>query len=154
MDPVSMNPYMQWTDPDSTDHVLWYLDATTAYNQMKVGHALGVAGHAIWHLGGEDPSMWSAIGADGSLLSADSLRTIPSGYDAELEGTGEILQIQYSPSEGYRNITVDPRTGYISAASIVQVPVPYVVARTGGQDRNSTASRSPSTTVPTDAGLR
>jgi peptidoglycan-N-acetylglucosamine deacetylase len=136
LDPVSLNPYMQWTDRDSTDHVLWYLDATTAYNQMKVGRALGVAGHAIWHLGGEDPSMWSAIGVDGSLLSADSLRTIPPGYDAELEGTGEILQIQYFPSAGYRNLTVDPRTGYITAASLVQVPVPYVVARTGGQDRN------------------
>ena len=136
MDPVSLNPYMQWTDADSTDHVLWYLDATTAYNQMKVGHALGVAGHAIWHLGGEDPSMWSAIGLDGSLLSPDSLRTIPPGYDAELEGTGEILQIQYFPSAGYRNLTVDPHTGYITSASLVQVPVPFVVARTGGQDRN------------------
>ena len=114
---------MQWTDADSTDHVLWYLDATTAYNQMKVGHALGVAGHAIWHLGGEDPSMWSAIGLDGS-------------YDAELEGTGEILQIQYFPSAGYRNLTVDPHTGYITGSSLVQVPVPFVVARTGGQDRN------------------
>jgi len=78
MDPGSLNPYMQWTDADSTDHVLWYLDATTAYNQMRVGHMLGVAGHAIWHLGGEDPSIWSAIGTDGSLLSPDSLRTIYS----------------------------------------------------------------------------
>ena len=136
MDPISLNPYMQWTSADSTDHVLWYLDATTAYNEMVVGHKLGVAGHAIWHLGGEDPSMWNAIGRDGSLLSADSLRVIPAGYDAEFDGTGEILQIQYFPSAGRRNVTVDPRTGYITSASIVQVPVPYVVARTGGQDRN------------------
>jgi cellulose synthase/poly-beta-1,6-N-acetylglucosamine synthase-like glycosyltransferase/peptidoglycan/xylan/chitin deacetylase (PgdA/CDA1 family)/spore germination protein YaaH len=135
MDPVSMNPYMQWTDPDSTDHVLWYLDATTAYNQMKVGHALGVAGHAIWHLGGEDPSIWNAIGLDGSLLSPDSLRNMPSGYDAEQNGTGEILQIQYSPKPGYRNLTVDDK-GYITGSSIVQVPIPYVVTHTGGQDRN------------------
>ena len=35
---------------------------------MKVGHALGVAGHAIWHLGGEDPSIWNAIG-DGRLAA-------------------------------------------------------------------------------------
>ena len=136
MDPVTLNPFMQWTSPDSTDHVLWYLDATTAYNEMLVGHRLGVAGHAIWHLGGEDPSLWNAIGRDGTLFSADSLRRIPAGYDAEFEGTGEILQIQYFPTAGRRNVMVDPRTGYITSASLVQVPVPYVVARTGGQDRN------------------
>ncbi|HEX7825686.1 MAG TPA: polysaccharide deacetylase family protein, partial [Mycobacterium sp.] len=135
MDPVALNPYMQWSDPDSTDHVLWYLDATTAYNEMKVGHALGVAGHAIWHLGGEDPSIWSAIGTDGSLFSPDSLRNMPSGYDAEQNGTGEILQIQYSPKTGYRNLTVDDK-GYITSSSIVQVPIPYVVNHTGGQERN------------------
>jgi peptidoglycan-N-acetylglucosamine deacetylase len=136
MDPGSLNPFMQWTSADSTDHVLWYLDATTAYNQMRVGHALGVAGHAIWHLGGEDPSLWNAIGVDGSLFSPDSLRRIPSGYDAEFDGTGEILQITYLPTDGHRNITVDPTTGYIVAASLTKPPVPYVVARTGGQDRN------------------
>ncbi|PYP77472.1 MAG: polysaccharide deacetylase [Gemmatimonadetes bacterium] len=136
LDPRTLNPFMQWTSPDSTDHVLWYLDATTAYNQMLVGHRLGVAGHAIWHLGGEDPSLWNAIGRDGSLLAADSLRQIPPGYDAEFEGTGEILQIQYWPAAGQRNVLVDPRSGYITSASLVRVPVPYVVARTGGQDQN------------------
>src|SRR5215218_10148553 len=134
MDPATLNPYMQWTSPDSTDHVLWYLDATTAYNEMLVGHRLGVAGHAIWHLGGEDPSLWNAIGRDGTLLAPDSLQRIPAGYDAEFEGTGEILQIQYFPTTGRRNVTVDPRTGYITSSSLVQVPVPYVLARTGGQD--------------------
>jgi peptidoglycan-N-acetylglucosamine deacetylase len=136
MDRGSLNPFMQWTSADSTDHVLWYLDATTAYNQMRVGHALGVAGHALWHLGGEDPSLWNAVGVDGSLLSADSLRRIPPGYDAEFDGTGEILQITYFPSDGRRNVTIDPKSGYIVAASLLKPPVPYVVARTGGQDRN------------------
>ncbi|MEO8562630.1 MAG: glycosyltransferase [bacterium] len=136
LDPVSLNPYMQWTSPDSTDHLLWYLDATTAYNEMKVGQTLGVAGHALWHLGSEDPSIWNAIGVDGSLLSADSLQRIPSGYDAEFEGTGEILQITYFPSDGQRNVVVDPKTGYVTTASLVRPPVPYVLSRTGGQERN------------------
>jgi len=136
MDPVSLNPYMQWTSADSTDHVLWYLDGTTAYNEMKIGHALGVAGHALWHLGSEDPSLWNAIGTDGSLLSPDSLRRIPSGYDAEFEGTGEILQITYFPSDGQRNVVVDPTTGYVTTSTLIRAPVPYVLSRTGGQERN------------------
>ena len=43
-DPVSLNPYLSWTDPDSVDHVVWYLDGATAYNQLRVGKDLGVAG--------------------------------------------------------------------------------------------------------------
>jgi len=135
-DPVSMNPYMQWTSADSTDHVLWYLDAVTAYNQMRVGHALGVAGHAIWHLGGEDPSLWNVVTTEGALLSADSLKAMRPSYDAEFDGTGEILQVSLFPSDGSRNIQVDPKSGYITSETLVKVPVPYVIARTGGQPRN------------------
>ena len=134
-DPVSLNPYMTWTSADSTDHVLWFLDATTAYNQMRVGHALGVAGHAIWRLGGEDPSLWNVIGTDGSLFNADSLRRIPPSYDAEFNGTGEILQITYFPSDGQRNVRADA-TGLVTGVTLVKPPVPYVMARTGGQSRN------------------
>ena len=136
-DPVSMNPYMQWTTPDSTDHVLWYLDAVTAYNEMLVGHELGVAGHAIWHLGGEDPSLWNIIKADGSLLAPDTLRQMKPSYDPEFKGTGEILQITYFPTDGQRNLTVDRTSGLISNETLVKVPIPYVLARTGGQPRNA-----------------
>jgi cellulose synthase/poly-beta-1,6-N-acetylglucosamine synthase-like glycosyltransferase/peptidoglycan/xylan/chitin deacetylase (PgdA/CDA1 family)/spore germination protein YaaH len=135
-DERSLNPYMTWTSADSTDHVLWYLDATTAYNEMKAGRALGVAGHALWHLGGEDPSLWNTIAVDGSLLSPDSLRRMPPSYDAEFDGTGEILQITYFPTDGRRNVRLDPRDGYVTGQTVVKVPTPYVVARTGGQARN------------------
>ena len=136
-DPVSLNPYMAWTTADSTDHLLWYLDATTAYNEMKVGQALGVAGHALWHLGGEDPALWNAVSVDGKLLGADSLRRMPPGYDAEFDGVGEILQITYFPSDGQRNVRSDPGTGYVTGETLVRVPIPYVMTRTGGQPRNS-----------------
>jgi cellulose synthase/poly-beta-1,6-N-acetylglucosamine synthase-like glycosyltransferase/peptidoglycan/xylan/chitin deacetylase (PgdA/CDA1 family)/spore germination protein YaaH len=135
-DPVSLNPYMLWTTPDSTDHVLWYLDATTAYNEMQVGAALGVAGHALWHLGGEDPSFWNAVAVNGALLSPDSLRRMPPSYDAEFQGTGEILQITYFPNDGLRNVRVDPVSRYVVGQTLVKVPIPFVLARTGGQPRN------------------
>ena len=135
-DPVSLNPYLQWTSADSTDHVLWYLDGVTAYNEMRAGTALGVAGHAIWRLGAEDPSLWNAFGTHGELHAPDSLRRIPPGYDAEFDGTGEILQITYFPQDGERNLRVDPLTDYVTGQTLVKVPVPYVLARTGGQPRN------------------
>ena len=136
-DPVSMNPYMQWTTADSTDHVLWYLDAVTAYNEMLVGHSLGVAGHAIWHLGGEDPSLWNIIRTDGSLQPPDTLRQMQPSYDPEFGGTGEILQITYFPTDGKRNLAIDHKSGLITNETLVKVPIPYVLARTGGQARNA-----------------
>jgi cellulose synthase/poly-beta-1,6-N-acetylglucosamine synthase-like glycosyltransferase/peptidoglycan/xylan/chitin deacetylase (PgdA/CDA1 family)/spore germination protein YaaH len=135
-DPVSLNPYLTWTSSDSTDHVLWYLDGVTAYNEMMIGNALGVAGHGIWRLGSEDPSIWNAVGSHGRLLAADSLRSVPPGYDAEFNGVGEILQITSEPRDGHRNVRVDPQTGYITGQTLVTVPSPYVLARTGGQPRN------------------
>ena len=135
-DPVSLNPYLQWTDPDSTDHLLWYLDGTTMYNAMEAGHALGVAGHAIWRLGSEDPSIWNALGRHGLMASADSLERIPPGYDAEFDGTGEILQITYFPQDGERNLRIDSTSRWITGQTLVKVPVPFVLARTGGQPRN------------------
>ncbi|HEY2026711.1 MAG TPA: glycosyltransferase, partial [Gemmatimonadaceae bacterium] len=135
-DPVSLNPYMQWTSADSTDHVLWYLDGVTAYNEMRVGRALGVAGQAVWRLGSEDPSMWNVIGGHGMLRPLDSLRRIPPGYDPEFEGVGEILQITYFPQDGQRNVRSDSVTGYVDGETTVKVPVPYVLSRTGGQPRN------------------
>ncbi|MBA3673185.1 MAG: glycosyltransferase, partial [Gemmatimonadaceae bacterium] len=132
-DPVSLNPFMTWTSADSTDHVLWYLDGVSAYNQMRAGLALGVAGHAIWRLGSEDPSLWNAITREGKLLPPDTLRHIPAGYDAEFEGTGEILQITSYPTAGRRTVRNDPVSGYVNAEALTRVPVPYVVARTGWQ---------------------
>ncbi|MEO7454837.1 MAG: glycosyltransferase [Gemmatimonadaceae bacterium] len=135
-DPVSMNPYLQWTSEDSTDHVVWYLDAVTAYNEMLVGRALGVAGHAIWRLGGEDPSIWNVLAKDGALLHPDTLRLMRPSYDAEFDGTGEILQVTSFPADGWRNVQYDKRSGYITNETLVRVPIPYVVARTGGQVEN------------------
>ncbi len=136
LDPVSLNPYLQWTSPDSTDHVLWYLDAVTAYNEMRIGERLGVAGHAIWHLGGEDPSLWNAVSVSGHLFAADSLRRMPPPYDVEFEGVGEILQITSFPKDGLRNVLASARSGLVDNETIVRPPAPYVLSRIGGQPAN------------------
>jgi peptidoglycan-N-acetylglucosamine deacetylase len=77
------------------------------------------------------------VGTDGALLAADSLKRLPPSYDAEFDGVGEILQITYFPNEGERNVRVDPRTGFVVGQTLVRVPIPYVMTRTGGQPRNA-----------------
>lgn len=130
-DPASLNPYMVWTSADSTDHVLWYLDALSAYNEMKIGQALGVAGHALWRLGGEDPAFWNVVTREGTLAAPDTLQHMLPGYDAEFDGVGEILQVRSFPTGGRRLLQRDARSGLFTGETVVQIPTPYIVARTG-----------------------
>ncbi len=130
-DKVSGNPYLTWTDPDSTDHAVWYLDGVTAYNEIAAGRRLGIAGHAIWRLGAEDPSLWRVLGRAGIEGAASALATIPAGYDVEFDGTGELLTISARPTVGRRQVTMDSASGVITDQHIAVIPTPYIVKRAG-----------------------
>lgn len=42
-------------------HEVWIPDGGTVSALLNIGRELGVAGYAIWRMGGEDPSAWQAI---------------------------------------------------------------------------------------------
>ncbi|MDQ6888061.1 MAG: glycosyltransferase [Gemmatimonadota bacterium] len=130
-DSASLNPYVMWSDPDSTDHVAWFLDGATAYNQILVGQSLGAAGHAIWRLGSEDPAIWKVLGRNGLHAPAQQLDSIPSGYDVEFRGNGEILDVRAKPTDGRRDITLDTTTGFVTGENVRIYPSPYIVRRFG-----------------------
>jgi cellulose synthase/poly-beta-1,6-N-acetylglucosamine synthase-like glycosyltransferase/peptidoglycan/xylan/chitin deacetylase (PgdA/CDA1 family) len=133
-DARSMNPYLAWSDPDSTDHVVWYLDAVTGYNQARAAASLGAAGVAVWRLGGEDPALWRVLGRRGVEGDPSTLAAMRPGYDVQFEGEGEILRVTHAPREGRRTITVDARTGLAAEPATTALPTPYVVERTGARD--------------------
>ena len=133
-DPITLNPYARWTDADSTDHVAWYLDAVTAYNHIVAGRELGVAGHAVWRLGSEDPAIWRVLGRMGIDAPPQELDVIPPGYDPEFlprDGKGEILRMVSPPTEGKREITLDPISKLITNEKVVSYATPYVFNRFG-----------------------
>jgi cellulose synthase/poly-beta-1,6-N-acetylglucosamine synthase-like glycosyltransferase/peptidoglycan/xylan/chitin deacetylase (PgdA/CDA1 family)/spore germination protein YaaH len=130
-DSVSLTPYVAWTDPDSTDHMVWYLDAVTAYNEILLGQALGVAGHAVWRLGSEDPSLWRLLTPRGLAVDARQLGSIPSGYDVEVTGEGEILRLAARPRNGRRALRVDRTSKLVVDERITAYPTPFIVERTG-----------------------
>lgn len=130
-DRVSLNPYMTWTDPDSTDHLVWYLDGASGYNQVRAGRSLGAAGYAVWRLGAEDPAFWRTVTADNARDAAATLTEIPPGYETEFIGDGEILQIVASPRSGTRVATVDTVAGMIVGERINAYPSPYIIRKYG-----------------------
>ena len=65
MDHDALNPTFSWDDKDSVTSIVWYLDAPTAWNEIKYALQRGVAGVAVWRLGAEDPSLWNVLHRDG-----------------------------------------------------------------------------------------
>lgn len=129
-DSTSKTPYVYWTDADSVDHFVWYIDAVSTYDQISQARALGINGHAIWRLGSEDPSIWNALGRHGELLSPDSLAILEPGYDVQLRGRGELIVIRSTPKLGHRELFFDP-AGKLNGERFDQLPLPWIVERTG-----------------------
>jgi len=129
-DSASRNPTFEYDEDDGSHHTVWFLDAVTAYNQMRAASGYKPAGFGIWRLGSEDPSVWSILGAQ-QHNSADVLRTINSAYEVDFEGNGELLKVMSRPQKGARSVEVDPQTGYIKSEEFTAMPSSYVVERTG-----------------------
>jgi len=141
-DTAALNPYATWRDPDSTDHVDWYLDGVTAYNEVLAGDALGAGGVAVWRLGSEDPAIWQVIGKGGIDAPAQNLRVIPSGYDPEFQpktATGELLELRARPTDGAREITVDPVTRLVTDERVTRYATPWIIRRFGDASRHKIA---------------
>jgi cellulose synthase/poly-beta-1,6-N-acetylglucosamine synthase-like glycosyltransferase/peptidoglycan/xylan/chitin deacetylase (PgdA/CDA1 family)/spore germination protein YaaH len=135
-DPVSRNPYFKYEEDDGSQHTVWFLDAVTAYNQMRVASKSNFAGYALWRLGSEDPSLWQIFGADkltklNEPVSAGALAQIAYGYDVDFEGTGEILDPVAEPQTGKRIYAVDAQSGLISSQQYINAPSSYIIRRTG-----------------------
>ena len=127
----SLNPVATWTEPDSVDHQVWFLDATTASNEFSTAVGLGARGVALWRLGAEDPSLWKVVGTRRLADPARELAEVNPGYDVEFEGEGEILRVRSRPTLGHRAIGVHTSSELITRVMWTQLPSPYVIERTG-----------------------
>jgi len=111
-------------------HVLWLLDAPSAYNQIRFLNRAKLGAVALWRLGSEDPGLWSIFGrAHRALPAPSAIDSIPVGTDVDIDGNGEILKIAGVPVTGVRNATAT--NGMIDRVDFTRLPSPYVVQRTG-----------------------
>jgi cellulose synthase/poly-beta-1,6-N-acetylglucosamine synthase-like glycosyltransferase/peptidoglycan/xylan/chitin deacetylase (PgdA/CDA1 family)/spore germination protein YaaH len=130
-DPASKNPYYTYDEEDGTTHTVWFLDAVTAYDQIKNAESYDVAGIALWRLGSEDPSLWEVWGSKSTGGTIADLETIKYGYDVDFDGNGEILQVKSVPQDGYRDLTTEDAA--ITGETYQQIPSSYTIQRTGDQ---------------------
>jgi len=135
-DPGTLNPHFRYEEEDGSGHTVWFLDGVTAFNQIRFSRAYDVAGFALWRMGSEDPSLWTVFGnrqmdaVMGGPGGPGELTLIVYGYDVDFEGDGEILQVEASPKEGSREISVDASNGLIKSERYLSIPSSYVIRRT------------------------
>ncbi|MEO5492467.1 MAG: glycosyltransferase [Sphingomonas sp.] len=134
-DRASGNSGFAYEDDDEGKHVIWLLDAASAYNQIAFLRRAGIGGVALWRLGAEDPGLWSLFGrSHPTLPPASVISDIPPGTDVDIEGKGEILKIAAVPTAGRRDVITLPN-GDVADARFLTLPSQYMVQRTGYRPR-------------------
>ncbi len=132
-DPDSLNSTFEYDDDDNVRHVVWMLDAVSAFNQWASAKPYGIRGAALWALGKEDPAIWTFFDKNklSQPLDAKALEAVRFPYEVSYTGKGEILTVKNLPQQGKRTIDFDKSEGVITSAKYESYPFPYVIQKSG-----------------------
>jgi cellulose synthase/poly-beta-1,6-N-acetylglucosamine synthase-like glycosyltransferase/peptidoglycan/xylan/chitin deacetylase (PgdA/CDA1 family)/spore germination protein YaaH len=138
LDDASLNPHFAYDDDDAkVRHQVWFLDAVTAINQMRVARALGLQTFALWRLGSEDASLWKIWDHPLTTDPVKALANVAPGQDVDTEGDGDILRVTGLPQNGHRTLQMDddktiPKP-YLSVVdeTMDSYPLPYTLSQYG-----------------------
>jgi len=130
MDDTELNPHFDY-DADGRRHTVWFLDASTLFNQIKVADGFRPMGFALWRMGGEDQLNWKLLRHNFGQVSPQGLDVLKPGQDVNFDGQGEVLHVSDVPRPGHRALEFDPDNGLISGETYDALPTSYVIQRYG-----------------------
>ena len=133
MDPSSLNPTFGYEDDVGRTHAVWFLDAVTLHNQLKVADSYRPMGYAVWRMGGEDPLIWTLLRHAYGAVRSDGLSNLAPGQNVDFDGTGEVLRVTDIPKAGHRTLGLDPTSGLVSSEVYDVNPTSYVIQRYGAR---------------------
>ena len=131
LDDDALNPTFAYQDDNGAKHVVWFLDAATLFNEVKVGDDYRPRGYALWRMGSEDPAVWNYLRQPYGAITPAGLEAIAPSTGVDFEGQGEVLHISATPTGGKRSIEIDPDNGLISGEDYSEMPSQYVIQRYG-----------------------
>lgn len=131
LDPVALNTHFSYQAADGSAHVVWMLDAVSAFNQIRAVASHGLRGVALNRLGTEDASLWDVISSPGfSDLSA--LATVDFSYQIARNGKGEVIRLVAVPKIGSRSLRVEGDR--VTAAAFDVLPQAYEIDHWGADE--------------------
>jgi cellulose synthase/poly-beta-1,6-N-acetylglucosamine synthase-like glycosyltransferase/peptidoglycan/xylan/chitin deacetylase (PgdA/CDA1 family)/spore germination protein YaaH len=138
-DPQSANLHYTYLGTDSLNHTVYFTDAATNFNIIRMADDWATGGVALWRLGAEDPRLWTFFQKN---LSIDSLRktgielkrldTVGLNSKIDYAGVGgEVLDLVTVPHTGKINVSLDKSTYTITNQKYIELPTKYVIRRYG-----------------------
>ncbi len=131
MEENSLNPTFGYQDDAGRKHTVWFLDASTLFNQIKVADGFRPMGYALWRMGGEDQLDWQVLRHEYGQVKSEGLEVLKPGVDVDFDGSGEVLRVESIPTPGRRSLEIDSDTGLISGENYEVMPTSYVIQRYG-----------------------
>jgi cellulose synthase/poly-beta-1,6-N-acetylglucosamine synthase-like glycosyltransferase/spore germination protein YaaH/peptidoglycan/xylan/chitin deacetylase (PgdA/CDA1 family) len=131
MEENSLNPTFGYQDDAGLKHTVWFLDASTLFNQIKVADGFRPLGYALWRMGGEDGLDYQVLRHEYGQGKPDGLEMLKPGGDVNFDGKGEVLHVESIPTPGRRSLEIDSDTGLISGENYEVMPTSYVIQRYG-----------------------
>jgi len=137
-DPSSANLHYNYNDQVGMPHTVYFTDAATNFNIIRMADDWATGGVALWRLGSEDPRLWTFFQKN---LSIDSLRK--TGVDIKkltdvglnnrisYTGDGEILDLVTTPKPGHIKVSLDTTDFTITNQQYIELPTKYVIRRYG-----------------------
>ena len=134
----SNNLTFNFNDDNDVKHSVWFTDAAYAYNTIRLSEDHGIAGVALWRLGGEDSRIWKFYNLDLNSAALDktpfnfnSLKDIRGSDNLDFQGEGEILDIVATPNDGKIQMDYDSDQKNIKSENYVQLPSTYIIKKYG-----------------------
>jgi len=137
-DPISANLHYTYFDDDSLQHTVYFTDAATNFNIIRMADDWATGGVALWRLGAEDPRLWTFFQKN---LAIDSLRktgidikkltTVGLNNKIAYDGDGEVLDLLTTPTTGKINVQMDTTNFVITDQHYIKLPTKYVIRRYG-----------------------
>ena len=137
-DPKSANLHYNYFDSDSLQHTVYFTDAATNFNVIRMADDWATGGVALWRLGAEDPRLWTFFQKN---LSIDSLRktgvdikrltSVGLNNKIDYDGTGEVLDLVTTPTTGKINVSMDTTNFEITNQQYIKLPTKYVIRKYG-----------------------
>ena len=137
-DPVSANLHYTYFDDDSLQHTVYFTDAATNFNVIRMADDWATGGVALWRLGAEDPRLWTFFQknlAIDSLLKTGvdvkKLTTVGLNNKIDYDGDGEVLDLITTPTTGVIDVHMDTTNFVITNQHYIKLPTKYVIRRYG-----------------------
>ncbi len=137
-DPSSANLHYTYFDDDSLEHTVYFTDAATNFNVIRMADDWATGGVALWRLGAEDPRLWTFFQKN---LAIDSLRktgvdikkltTVGLNNKIAYDGDGEVLDLLTTPTTGKIDVQMDTTNFVITNQHYIKLPTKYVIRRYG-----------------------